>query len=187
MTGTSRHFGSNHLHSNILFYLEVCFWLFVLCCASVAIPATVLPCAVINVTALALGWFSVMGKQCFPNAEKEFVDPGKERAERVLAGAIAIDGRKERVCKICSESKVWTRCPAGLRRKYWQAVAARTGEWSTFGGEEDRKAKSQEAEIKELRAQIEQYRKQSGGAEQGGQGLSTWKRKWLRGSVGNGG
>ena len=30
---------------------------------------------------------------------------GKERAERVLDGAISIDGRKEWICKFCSESK----------------------------------------------------------------------------------
>ena len=55
-----------------------------------------------------------------------------------------------------------------------QAVAARTGAWptgtSTSSGEEDRKSKSQEAEIKELRALIEHHRKQSGGKAQGRQG-----------------
>ena len=63
--------------------------------------------------------------------------PGKERAEKVLAGAITIDGRKKWICKSCSESNVWTRwrcrrcynnIPAGLRGKCRQAVAARTGE-----------------------------------------------------------
>ena len=63
--------------------------------------------------------------------------PGKERAERVLANAISIDGRKEWTCKFCSESNVWTRwrcrrcynnIPAGLHGKYRQAVAAKSGE-----------------------------------------------------------
>ena len=63
--------------------------------------------------------------------------PGKERAERVLASAISIDGRKEWTCKFCSESNVWTRSrckrcyndiPTGLRGKYRQAITARTGE-----------------------------------------------------------
>ena len=81
--------------------------------------------------------------------------PGKERAEKVLADAISIDGRKKWICKCCSESNVWTRwrcrrcytnTPAGLRVTYQQAVAARTGEWSTgsstSSGEEDRKSKA---------------------------------------------
>ena len=66
---------------------------------------------------------------------------------------------------------MWTRWRCRRR----QAVAARTGKWSTgsstSSGEEDRKSKSQEAEIKELRAQIEHHRKQSGGEPQGGKGL----------------
>ena len=62
--------------------------------------------------------------------------PGKERAERVLASAVSIDGRNEWTCKFCSESNVWTRwrcrrcyhdIPAVLRGKYTQAVAARNG------------------------------------------------------------
>ena len=75
--------------------------------------------------------------------------PGKERAERVLAGAIAIDGRGVDL-QILFGVKWWRcrRCynniPAGLCGKYRQAVAARTGEWSTgsstSSGEEDKKA-----------------------------------------------
>ena len=45
--------------------------------------------------------------------------------------------------------------PAGLRGKYRQAIAAKSGEWSTgsatSSGEEDRKTRSLEAENKELR------------------------------------
>ena len=56
-----------------------------------------------------------------------------------------------------------TNIPAGLGSKYWKAVAARTGEWSTgcstSSGEEDRKSKSQEAEIKELRVKVEHHEK----------------------------
>ena len=79
---------------------------------------------------------------------------------------------------------VWTRwrcrrcvnnIPAGLRGKYRQVVAARTGESSTgsstSSGEETRKAKSQEAKIKELRAKLEHYEKKDGEGAQGGQGL----------------
>ena len=53
--------------------------------------------------------------------------PGKERAEKVQAGAIKIDKRKEWICKFCSQSNVWTRwrwrrcyknIPAGLRGKH---------------------------------------------------------------------
>ena len=66
--------------------------------------------------------------------------PGKERAEEVLADAITTDGRKEWICKFCSESNEWTRwrfrrcycnIPAGLRGKYRQAISARTSEWSS--------------------------------------------------------
>ena len=113
---------------------------------------------------------------------------GRERAERVLAGAIALDGRKEWICKFCSESNVWTRwrcrrcyhnIPAGLRGKYRQAVAAKSGEGSTgsstSSGEEDKK----DAEIKGLRAQIEHYRKQIGGEEQGRQGFPPRRESGL--------
>ena len=68
----------------------------------------------------------------------------------------------------CSESNVWTRwrcrrcysdIRAGLQGKYRQAVAAKSGEWATgsptSSGEEDRKARSLEAENKELRARID--------------------------------
>ena len=79
-----------------------------LCCASVAIPATVLLCAGVVFTALALGWFSVIVSDV-PKRREWFADPQKERAERVLAGAIAIDGRKDWICKFCSGSNVWTR------------------------------------------------------------------------------
>ena len=108
----------------------------------------------------------------------------KERAERVLVSAISIDGRKEWTCKFCSESNVWTRwrrrrcyndIPAGLRGKYWQALAARTGDWSTGSStwEEDGKSKSLEAENKELRARLEALEKKEGEGAQGGQGLPS--------------
>ena len=65
--------------------------------------------------------------------------------------------------------------PAGLRGKYRQAIAARTGEWSTgsstSSGEEDRKSKSLEAESKELRARLEALVKKEGEGAQGGQGI----------------
>ena len=83
--------------------------------------------------------------------------------------------------------------PAGLRGKYRQAIAARTGEWSTgsstSSGEEDRKCKSLEAENKELRARIEAM--ETKGGEQGkafhpgekvtwrksGEWTWTWRRR----------
>ena len=109
---------------------------------------------------------------------------GKERAEKVLASAIPIDGRKEWMCKFCSESTVWTRwrcrhcyhdIRAGLRGKYRKAIAARTEDWSTgsstSSGEEDRKSKSLEADKNELRARIEALEKKGGEGAQGGQGF----------------
>ena len=64
-----------------------------LCCV-VPIPATVLPRAGVVFTALALGWFSVMVSDGFQTQRRGLWIPGKERAERVLAGAIAIEGRR---------------------------------------------------------------------------------------------
>ena len=150
----------SHFHSNILCLLtqgEVCLWLFVFVSSVGVVLAS-----------LALDWCSRMVSDGFRTQKKVSWIPGKERAERVLASAISIDGRKEWTCKFCSESDVWTRVrcrrccfdiPAGLRGKYRQATAGRTGEWSTgsstSSGEEDRKSKSLEAENKELRTRTE--------------------------------
>ena len=66
---------------------------------------------------------------------------------------------------------------AGLRGKYRQATAARTGEWSTgswtSSREEDRKPKNLEAEHKELWTRIEALEKKGGEGAQGGQGLPS--------------
>ena len=86
-----------------------------------------------------------------------------------------LSGRQEWTCKFCSESNVWTRwrcrrcyhnIPTGLHGKYRQAVAAKSGEWSTgssgSSGEENRRARSSEAENKELRARIDAMGKNEG-------------------------
>ena len=90
--------------------------------------------------------------------------PGKERAEKVLASAVSIDGRKEWTCRRCYRD-----IPAGLRGEYMQAIVARNGEWSTgsstSSGEEERRNKSLEAEIRSFEP-----------------GLRPWKR----GKVGRG-
>ena len=69
-------------------------------------------------------------------------------------------------CRRC-----YNNIPAGLHGKYRQAVAAKSGEWSTgssaSSGEEDRKARSLEAENKELRARIEAVENKEG-AQKGG-------------------
>ena len=66
---------------------------------------------------------------------------------------------------------------ADLRGKYRQAIAARTGEWSTgsstSSGEEDRKSKNWEAENKDLRGRIEALEKKGGEGAQGGQGFPS--------------
>ena len=65
------------------------------------------------------------GQRWLSNAEKKFVDPGQGTCGKVLADVITIDGRKEWICKFCSESNVWLRrrrrrcysnIPAGLRK-----------------------------------------------------------------------
>ena len=118
--------------------------------------------------------------------------PGEERAEKVLASAASIDGRKEWTCKYCSELNVWTRwrcrrchhdIPAGLRGKCRQAMTSRTGEWSTgsstSSGEEERRNKNLEAENKELRARLEVLGKKEGEGVQGGQGLPSRRESGL--------
>ena len=78
--------------------------------------------------------------------------------------------------------------PAGLREKYRQAVAAKKGEWSTgsstSSGEEDRRAKSLEAENKEFRARIEALERKEGEGVQGGARTSIQEKKRLGGRVG---
>ena len=108
-----------------------------------------------------------MGSDGFQTQRNKSWVSGQVRAERVLA-EVTTDGRKEWACKFCSESNVWTRwrCRrcyhnilASLHRKFEQAIAAKSGDWSTgssgSSGEEERKARSLEAENQELRARIE--------------------------------
>ena len=75
-----------------------------------------------------------MGGDGFQTQKRKSWLPEKQRGKK-LADAITIDGRKEWICKFCSEINVWTwwrcrRCdshiPAGLQGKYRQAVSAKT-------------------------------------------------------------
>ena len=77
---------------------------------------------------------------------------GRVRAEKVLAEAVTIEGRKEWICKFCSETNVWTRwrcrrccanLPAGLQGKYRQVPHPRVVENS-----ETRMLKSENCERK---------------------------------------
>ena len=143
-------------------------------------------CAVaIQATVFVLCWCGMVSDVSQTQRRGSWI-PGKERAEKVLATAVSIDGRKEWSCKFCSESNVWTRwrcrrcyhvIPAVLRGKKRQAAAARNGEWSTgsstSSGEEDRRNKSLAAENKELRARLEALEKKEGEGVQGGQGLPS--------------
>ena len=135
-----------------------------------------------------------MGSDGFQTQKKKSWVSGQVRTERILTDAITIDGRKKWTCMFCSESNVWTRwrcrrCynnnPAELHGKYRQAVAAKSGEWSTgssaSSGEEDRKARSLEAENKELRARIDALEKNEGGqgrrsipSREGGDSDEVW-------------
>ena len=80
--------------------------------------------------------------------------------------------------------------PAGLRGKYRQAIAARTGERSTgsstSSGEEDRKSRNMEAENKELRARIEGFVEEGRGRSSRRARPSIQERKRVGGRVGNG-
>ena len=151
---------------------------------TVAILATVFPscqCGLAALVSRRVFWL-VMGSDGFQTQKKKSWVFGQVTAERVLAEAITIDGRKEWTCKFCSESNVWTRwrCRrcyynilAGPYGKYKQAVAAK-GEWSTgssgSSGEEERNARSLEAENIELGARIDAMGKNEG--VQNGPGIS---------------
>ena len=114
-----------------------------------------------------------MGGDSFQTQKRKSWIPGQIRAEKVLADATANDGRKEWFCKFCCETKFSTRwrcrrcysnIPAGLQVKYRQAMSAKTRGWSSrsssSSGGEGKKCRDQDAEIKELRAQNEQLRRQ---------------------------
>ena len=105
-----------------------------MCCRD---PATVFTSCLCGLVALVSGkdFWLVVGSAGFQTQKKKksWVS-GQVRAERILAEAITIDGRKEWTCKFCSESNVWTRwrcrrcysnIPAGLHGKYRQAVTAK--------------------------------------------------------------
>ena len=81
-------------------------------------------------------------------------------------------------CRRC-----YNNIPAGLHEKYGQAVAAKSGEWSTgssaSSGEEDGKARSLEAENKELTARIDAMEKKEKHKKVPGIPLKkkgTWKK-----------
>ena len=125
-----------------------------------------LSCGGVVFTSSALNEF---GWRWFPSSENGFLDPG----QGVLANAISIDGRKEWTGKFCSESML----PGGAREDR-QAVAAKSGEWSTgsstSSGEEDGKAWSLEAEKKEFRARIDALEEKEG--VQGGPRIPSQER-----------
>ena len=99
-----------------------------------------------------------MGGDGFQTQKKKSWIPGHVRAEKLLADAITIDGRKEWRCKFCSETSVWTRWRC---RRCYSTIPA-------WGGHLDRhprvveegKPRDQDKEIRELRAQCEQLRRQ---------------------------
>ena len=122
-----------------------------------------------------------MGSDGFQTQRNKSWVSGQVRAERVSGGSNHTRCRKEWTCKFCSESNVLTRwrCRrcyhnilASLHRKYEQAIAAKSGDWSTgsSGEEEERKARSLEAENKDLTARIGAMGKKEGA--QNGSGIS---------------
>ena len=84
-----------------------------------------------------------------------------------------IDGRKELICKFCSETNMWTRwrcrrcfshISAGLQGKHKKAIFAKNKGWysgsSSSSGGEERKPSDQEEELKKLHAHVELLSKQ---------------------------
>ena len=150
---------------------------------AVAIPATVFSVCVLDYLSLVPVWFGRIGSRKifwggmrgdgFQTQKQKSWVSGQVRAERVLADAITIDGRKERICKFCSETNVWTRWRCrrrgnniltGLQGKHKQAVYAKNEGWcsgssSSSGGEEG-KSQDQDEEIEKMRAHVELLRKQ---------------------------
>ena len=57
----------------------------------------------VALTALALNWLSRMVSDGFQTQKRGSWILGKERAERVLASAISIDGRKKWICSATSQ------------------------------------------------------------------------------------
>ena len=114
---------------NISLSPQIAFFEGVLCTrVPVAIPATcVFPscCVIVATFALEVSGREMGGDGFQTQKSKSWIQ-GKDRAEKVLADAITIDGRKEWICKFCSETNVWTRwrrkrcysnIPTGLRGK----------------------------------------------------------------------
>ena len=141
---------------------------------SVAILAIVFPSCLCGLAALVSGkvFWLVIGSDGFQTARISRVS-GQVRAERVLAEAITIDGRKGWTCKfVAGDVIITSRCRC--TGKYKQAIAAKSGDWSTgssgSSGEEDREARSLEAENKELGARIDAMGKKDGA--QKGSGIS---------------
>ena len=109
-------------------------------------------------------------------------------ASKIRRGVRGSKGESVQKESCCSESNVWTRwrckrcyheIPAGSHGKYRQAIAARTGEWSTgsstSSGEEERKSKSLEAENR-VRPGLSPWRRKG---KEPKQGLS-YKRAWRK-------
>ena len=108
--------------------------MWVLCCVLVAIPANcVFPsfCVVVAAFTFEVSGQEMGGDGIQTQKRKSWI-PGQHRAEKVLADAITIDGRKEWICKFCSGTNVWTswRCRPCYsntqQEKYRQAISAKT-------------------------------------------------------------
>ena len=119
-------------------------------------------------------WLSVGGDGFQTQRRKSWI-LGTFRAEKLLAHAITIDGRKERIGKFCSETNVWIRwccrrcfsnIAAGLQRKHKEAVFAKNKEWcsgsSSTIGEEERWLCGQDEVLTKLCAQVELLGDQQG-------------------------
>ena len=122
---------------------------------SVAILAIVFPSCLSGLAALVSGkvFWLVIGSDGFQTQKNKSWVSGQVRAERVLAEAITIDGRKEWTCKFVAGDVIITsqcRCTG----KYKQAIAAKSGDWSTgssgSSGEEEEKLEVWKPRIKSL-------------------------------------
>ena len=95
------------------------------------------------------------------------------RAEKIFADAVAIDGRKEWICKFCSKANVWTRrrcrgchtnIPSGLPRKHRQAVSA-TAEGYSPGSSSSSGGSERQRQIRELCEELKRCKNAEKGQE----------------------
>ena len=165
------------------------FVLFVVClCCAFAIPAIVwlLVLSLLHLLSISVPRWLPMVSKLRRGVRGSRVKSGQKETWQVRSRLMGQrSGRahsvQNRMCGRGCCRRCYSDIPAGLRGKHRQAVAARSGEWSTgstaSSGKEDRKTRSLEAENKGLRARIDALEKKGGEGAQGGQSILQGKKE----------